>query len=69
MTKPTAQALMDATGISRTYAHYILSGERTPARPLAIRIYRATNWKTSPLEGVTEEQIDVLEAVEGQRAA
>ena len=61
---------MDATGISRTYAHYILNGERQPARPLAIRIYRATKLRTAPLDGLTDEQIDFLETIEPwQRAA
>lgn len=70
MAKPTATQLMDAAGISRTYAHYILTGERQPARPLAIHLYRQLNYKLPPIEHLTDEQIDVLETVEPwQRAA
>jgi hypothetical protein len=42
----------------------ILNGERTPSRPLAIRIFRATGWKPTNIENLTDEQISMLETIE-----
>ena len=64
MEQPSYSSLASAAGISAGYAHDILSGRRTPPRPLAIHILRRTNWRHSVLDGLTDEQIDVLETVE-----
>ena len=64
LTPPTYTDLAQATGISRSYAFEIVKGTRAPSRPLAIHIMRKTGWRHSLLEGLTDEQIDVLEAVE-----
>ena len=70
MAKPTTRALIEATGISRTYAHDIRAGKQDPSRPLAIYIYRQIGWRHPILRGLTDEQLDVLEAVEPwERAA
>ena len=68
MLKPTPKELCDATGISQSYASMILndSGDadksRTPPQSLAVRIFRATNWKHPCIAHLTGEQIDVLES-------
>lgn len=64
----TPAVLKDAVGISPSYAHMILSGERTPAMPLAITIFRKTGRKFGPISQATDEEIDVLERVQ-ERAA
>jgi hypothetical protein len=61
---PSITVLREATGISQSYASMILSGSRAPKRALAIRIFKSTGWRHSVLEGLTDEQIDVLEQVE-----
>lgn len=65
MEKPlTVTALKDAAGISQSYASMILSGTRRPSRALAIHIFRKTGWRHDLLDGLTDEQIAVLEEVE-----
>jgi hypothetical protein len=70
MDKPTSKALSEAAGISSSYASMILSESadpnksRTPPRSLAILIYRKLRWKHPSIEALSEEQIDLLEAVE-----
>ena len=64
MTKPTFTALVEATGISRGYASDILNGKQPPSRSLAIHILRKTGWRHSVLDGLTDEQLAVFEAVE-----
>lgn len=64
MQTPTARQLCDATGISPSYAHMILSGERKPARALAIRFYRAIGWRHACIAELTDEQIAMLEQIE-----
>ncbi|MEH3121115.1 MAG: hypothetical protein PGN16_03900 [Sphingomonas phyllosphaerae] len=58
-----------SVGISLSYASEVLSGARSPSRPLAIRILRRTGWKHDSIKALTPEQIDTLEAVEPWRAA
>lgn len=55
---------MDVAGISQPYASLILKGERKPARPLAIHIFRRTGWKHESIADLTEEQIEFLEQLE-----
>lgn len=57
------------TGISQSYASMILSGARQPSRPLAIHIFRKTGWKHPLIADLTEEQMDVLEAVDPWKPA
>lgn len=61
---PTISDLIAATGISQSYASMIRNGSRAPSRPLAIHIMRKTGWRHAMLEGLTDEQIAALEAVE-----
>ena len=67
MDTPSPKDLVEATGISPSYASMILSDgdhRRVPPRPLAIRIYRKTGWKHSSIAALTDEQIDVIEEVD-----
>jgi hypothetical protein len=67
MVKPSPKALVEAGGISPSYAHMILSESddhsksRTPPRSLAIVIYRATGWKHSSIAELSEEAIALFE--------
>ncbi|HUD92311.1 helix-turn-helix transcriptional regulator [Sphingobium sp.] len=60
--KPTA--LAKEAGVSVSYASQILTGERSPSRPLAIHIFRKTGWRHPLLDGLSEEQMAVLESIE-----
>lgn len=61
---PSIKDLTEATGISQSYASMILSTARQPSRPLAIAIYRKTNWRHPLIADLTDAQIDLLETVE-----
>lgn len=64
MEKPSPQALIDAGGISLSYANKILiDGEhrRDPPRPLAIVIYRKTGWRHSSIADLPEEEMALFE--------
>lgn len=56
--------LASKASISASYASEIINGKRTPARPLAIHIFRKTGWKHDLIADLTDAQIDVLEQVE-----
>ncbi len=62
----TPTSLSNAAGISVPYASQILADPpvRTPSRALAIHIFRKTGWRHPLIEGLTEEQMEVLEAVD-----
>lgn len=71
MTKPSAKDLQEAIPtISPSYASMILndsddpSKSRTPARSLAILIYRKTNWRHPSIADLTEDQMKVFEQVD-----
>ena len=63
MEKPTVSDLATKAAISKSYACEIL-GERTPSRPLAIHIFRATGWKHDIIADLSAEQIALLESIE-----
>lgn len=63
MEKPSYSELATKAGISRSYACEIL-GEKQPSRPLAIHIYRTTGWKHPLIEGLSDEQLSMLEQIE-----
>lgn len=50
-----------------SYASEILSGARTPSRPLAIHILRRTGWRHAMLDGLGDEQLALLEQIEPWR--
>ncbi|GMM93092.1 helix-turn-helix domain-containing protein [Qipengyuania sp. MTN3-11] len=56
--------LATKAGISPSYANQIINGARTPPRPLAIHIYNKTNWKHDSIAALTDEQIDMLAALD-----
>lgn len=64
MEQPKPKDLVDAAGISQSYASMILSGERTPARPLAIHIFRKTGWRHASIVALTDRQMKTLEEIE-----
>jgi hypothetical protein len=61
---PTTADLSDKAKISLSYASEIVNGKRTPSRSLAIHIFRKTGWRHAILADLTDEQMDVLEAVD-----
>lgn len=65
MTQPSIAALMDAVGISKTYASDILGNRQPPSRALAVHIFRKTGWKAPVIADLSEPQIDVLEQALG----
>jgi len=67
MEQPSISEIREAAGISQSYASMILSGARTPSRPLAIHIFRQTGWKHPTIAELSEEQIALLEEVEPYR--
>lgn len=64
MLKPTTRQVVEAAGISRTYAHDILNDRQNPSTRVAIRIYRTLGWRHPLIADLTEDQIAALEAVE-----
>lgn len=64
MQKPRVTDLAAAVGISKTYASDILADKQPPSRPLAIAILRKTGWRHTLIDGLSDEQLDVLEAVD-----
>lgn len=62
--QPEYLKISAAAGISPSYAHEILSGKRTPSRPLAIAIYRKTGLRTAPIAKLTDAEIELLEKIE-----
>lgn len=63
MGKPTIRQVVEATGISRTYACDVLNGNQQP-RALIVEIYRKLDWKAPLIAHMTDEQIAVIEAAE-----
>lgn len=68
MEKPTIKHLMDAAGISKSYACEILGTDNTapkaPARPLAIYLYRKIGWRHESIADLTDDQMAVLEQLD-----
>jgi len=64
MQKPRTSELANAAGISKSYASEILNGGRTPNRPLAIHLFRATGWRHQVIADLTDQQIALLEQIE-----
>lgn len=61
---PTIKDIIEASGISQSYASMILTGARQPSRPLAIHLYRKTGWRHSSISNLGDEQIATLEQIE-----
>lgn len=51
-------------GISPSYASEILNNKRVPSRPLAIHILRSTGWRHPTIADLTDDQLEMLEAIE-----
>jgi hypothetical protein len=61
--KPTVFAAQ--AGISIPYASQILSGVRTPSRPLAISIFQRTGLKLGPIAQLSDDDIATLARIDG----
>jgi hypothetical protein len=61
---PTPTSLSATCSISVPYASQILGGKRDPARSLAIHILRKTGWRHKSIADLSDEQLDVLEAID-----
>lgn len=61
--KPTIKQVVDATGISRTYACDVLNNKQQP-RAVICEIYRKLGWKAPLIAHMTDEQIAVIEEAE-----
>jgi hypothetical protein len=67
MEKPTPQRLVEASGISLSYANKILidgDHRRVPPKSLAVLIFRATGWRHESIAALTEEQMAVIEEID-----
>lgn len=53
-------------GISKSFAFHILRGDRVPAQPMALKIWRATGLKFGDLAKLNDDEIAVIEKVHGQ---
>lgn len=53
--------MQDKLGISQAYASMILRGDRTPPRPLAIRIFRELDWKHPSIADFTDDELALFE--------
>jgi hypothetical protein len=60
MDKPSAQAIIDAAGISRTHAYDILAEREVPSLKVAFDIYDATGAQFGILKGCAETTIEDL---------
>lgn len=61
----TPSELQARAGISKGYASDLLAGNKKPAPLTAVRIFRATGLRLGPLEGLTDEEIAVVEKAHG----
>lgn len=63
-TAPLKAADLQRIGVSKPYAHQIARGH-SPSVEMALRILRGTGVKLGPIANLTDEQIAVLEAMQG----
>lgn len=61
---PGTMELAAAADISKSYASEILNDKRTPARSLAIHIFRRTGWRHPSIADLTDDQMLMLEQIE-----
>jgi hypothetical protein len=64
MDKPSPAALVEASGISLSYANKILldgDHKRVPPRSLAILIFRKTGWAHPSIEHLSDEKMKIFE--------
>lgn len=57
--------LVEAVGISNSYASMLLNGTRVPPPPLALRIWQATGCKLGALERLTDAECEQFARLSG----
>lgn len=57
--------LMEAAGISRSYASMILKGKRPCPPSVAIKVYRRFGARIGPLQAASDAEIDIFEKLYG----
>lgn len=62
------KTLAEAAGISLSYSSMILTGDRTPSRALALRIWRKTGRKFPPIAHLSDDDLAVLDRIEAKAA-
>ena len=60
MDKPSAQAVMEAAGISRTHAYDIIAKREAPSLAVAFKIYDATGERFGLLDGLDQITVEKL---------
>lgn len=63
--KPSPSKLAAEIGISVPYASQLLSGDRTPPVPMAIKVFRAIGVKLGPIANASDDEIATLERFQG----
>lgn len=69
MVKPAPKELVDALGISPSYASMILSGERIPPPGLAAAIFAKLNLKMGIFKDLSDEDAETAARIHGAKAA
>lgn len=66
-TAPIKAADLQRIGVSKPYAHQIARGH-SPSVAMAFRIMRGTGVKLGPLAGLNDDEIALLEKMQGTEA-
>lgn len=62
MHQATAKELIDA-GLSKSFAYFVVSGDKTPTVPLALWLLDECGLAVPPLSGKAKHEIDVLRSM------
>jgi hypothetical protein len=62
--KPSLKNLVAATGLSKGYAHDILSGRQDPSLKAAAHIFSKTRWKHRTVANYADEVLDGIAAAD-----
>lgn len=67
--KPTLKELVTATGLSKGYAHDILSGRQDPSLKAAAHIFSKTGWKHRSVSTYADTVLEGIAAADPWQAA
>jgi transcriptional regulator with XRE-family HTH domain len=67
--KPTLKQLVAATGLSKGYAHDILSGRQSPSLKAAAHIFTRTRWKHESVEKFSDEVLEGIASADPWQVA